>query len=223
MHDLVADCRALYARERLQLKRKLFEELARAVDGTPTDDDCANVSVGRLEEDFERVVRFERASEDEEVAEAVRLDAPDGFQSEAARGVCRDHSEDLLVADNRADGLEVEAHELGLFPEVFGAARTPVRADGDVDAFRDERLHIERVAVEEQVGDGRPDEVDVAFAKEVDVVWVVGVNAAAMYERERTRTHSRRVLECRMFCQRLELKSRVWVNAFVVSEAGAAF
>src|SRR5947209_4179721 len=149
MHDLVADCRALYARKGLQLQRKLFKELARAVDGTPADDDCAHVPVCRLEEDFERVVRFQGASEDEEVAEAVRLDAPDGLQAEAARGVCRDHSEDLLVADNRADGLGVEAHELGLLPEMFRAARTPVRADGDVDAFRDERLYVERVAVEE--------------------------------------------------------------------------
>src|SRR5437588_1548205 len=90
MHDLVANCRALYAREWLQLKRKLFEELARAVDGPTADDDGAHVSVGRLEEDFERVVRFQGASEDEEVAEAVRLDAPDGLQAEAARGVCRD-------------------------------------------------------------------------------------------------------------------------------------
>src|SRR5207237_491005 len=60
-------------------------------------------------------------------------------------------------------------------------------------------------------------------SEEVDVVGVVGVNAAAMDERERTRTHSRRVLEGRVFCQRLELKSRVGVNALVVSEAGAAF
>src|SRR5204862_3553929 len=128
-----------------------------------------------------------------------------------------------LVAHERADGLEVEAYELGLFPEMLRAARTPVRADRNVDALRDERLDIERVAVEEEVGDGRPDDADVSVAKEVDVVGVVGVYAAAMDECERARTHRRRVLEGRVFSQHLELKARVRVNASLASEAGAAF
>jgi hypothetical protein len=202
---------------------ELLEERLPPVDRHAVHDRRQHIVIARGQEHFERAVAVDRAFEDEEIGAGALLDAAEDAAPQAARGVDGDHAEDVGVADGRSDRVEEAAREFGFLPHVLGTARTPVRPERDVDAALQQRLGVERVAVEQQIGHRRPDDRDVAIGEESQVRRVVHIQPAGMHQAERHGADLGGVGQRGVLHERLELGAAVGIGAALGSESAAAF
>ncbi len=147
------DGRRALVRQRNRRGAERLQHVRIAVQRHAGDDDRADVLVTRVAERVQRIAaaRPIRTADDDQVREVAGPHAAER-QSQEIGGHGRDRSKarQVHVALPAARFQEIGG-ELRLFPDGLRSARRPVGAEHDRDAGVEQRQHVRRVLIEEQV------------------------------------------------------------------------